>query len=690
MKSVTFWFQRLSFVVAAVVSVGCSGGVGNNNSGGNSPSTYTVGGTLSGLAGSGLVLANNGGDNLALGANGGFAFATSLADSAAYSVSVVTQPTNPSQTCVVTGGTGAVASGNVSNVAVNCTTNTYAIGGTVSGLAGSGLVLRNNGGNDLAVNANGGFNFTTAVASGGAYSVTVAAPPTNLSQTCSVVNGGGTVGAGDVANIAVTCVTNTFTISGTVRYANGSGMVLQNNGGNNTPILANGAFSFSTAIADGSGYAVTVLVQPSAPAQTCSVTGGTSTVAGADVSNVLVTCDPWTKQRGTTAFDAAFGVAVDSSGSVYVAGETTAALDGNTHVGNEDVFIVKYEANGNRAWTRQLGTAAVEFVYGVAVDASGNVYVAGETTGAFGAANQGSSDIFLVKYDTNGNWQWTRQLGTADYDGAFGVATDASGNVYVAGETEGDLNGVNAGGSDLFVAKYNANGVLQWTRQLGTAAYDAAFGIATDASGDVYVAGETAGDIDGAGTDVHAGSGDLFAAKYNASGVLQWTRQRGTASYDAAFGVATDAAGNVYVGGGSEGAMGVGANAGGEDVVIVKYEANGTFGWVRQFGTASNDYTYAVAADNTGVYVTGETAGALDGVNAGGTDLFVAKYGASGNSLWARQLGTTTQDAGYGIAVGSTGDVYAAGKTMGSIDGYINAGGADLFAVKYSSGGVKQ
>ena len=112
--------------------------------------TYTVGGTVSGLAGSGLVLRDNGGDDLPVSANGAVAFATPLASGAAYSVTVFAQPSSPAQTASSPAGSGTMASANVTTVAIVCATNTYTVGGTVSGLVGSGLVLRNNGGDDLA------------------------------------------------------------------------------------------------------------------------------------------------------------------------------------------------------------------------------------------------------------------------------------------------------------------------------------------------------------------------------------------------------------------------------------------------------------------------------------------------------------------------------------------------------------
>jgi 6-phosphogluconolactonase (cycloisomerase 2 family) len=166
---------------------------------------YSVGGTVTGLAGSGLVLRNNGGDDLGVAANGSFTFATRLPTGTSYDVTVFAQPSNPSQTCVVAAGTGNWSGSPVTTVAVSCTTNTYTVGGTVSGLKGSGLVLRNNGGDDLPVNDNGAFAFPGKVASGDSYDVIVSTQPTNPAQICSSTDAGGTVGDTDVATVMVVC-----------------------------------------------------------------------------------------------------------------------------------------------------------------------------------------------------------------------------------------------------------------------------------------------------------------------------------------------------------------------------------------------------------------------------------------------------------------------------------------------------
>ena len=139
------------------------------------PATYSIGGTISSLSGTGLVLQNNSGNNLSLSAGAtSFTFTTSVASGGAYSVAVLTQPSTPVQTCVIANGSGT-ATANVTNVQVTCTATTvpsYAIGGTVSGLSGAGLVLRDNGGDNLSMAANGSFTFATSIASGDRTSLT--------------------------------------------------------------------------------------------------------------------------------------------------------------------------------------------------------------------------------------------------------------------------------------------------------------------------------------------------------------------------------------------------------------------------------------------------------------------------------------------------------------------------------------
>ena len=265
------------------------------------PTTYSIGGTVSGLAGTGLVLQDNGADSLTVSQNGSFTFPTALATGKAYAVTVLTQPSNPAQTCAVTfGGTGT-ATANVVIVQVTCNTNTFTVGGSVSGLSGSGLVLQNNGGNNLTVSANGSFSFSTAVNRGSNYNVTVLTQPSSPTQNCAVTNGFGANLTGNVTAIQVTCFTTsvTYTIGGTVSGLAGAGLVLQDNSGDNLPVTKNGGFTFPTALPSGSSFSVTAFAQPASPTQTCTVTGGGGT-ATANITGILVNCATTTFTLGGT------------------------------------------------------------------------------------------------------------------------------------------------------------------------------------------------------------------------------------------------------------------------------------------------------------------------------------------------------------------------------------------------------
>ena len=225
--------------------------------------------------------------------------------------------------------------------------DTHLVGGTVSGLSGSGLVLQNNAGDDLAISANGSFSFVTPLDFGAAYAVTISAQPSNPTQTCTLTNASGTVGDGDVTSIVVTCTTNAYSVGGTVSGLTGTGLVLRNNGGDDLPINASGPFAFPTMVASGSPYAVSVSTQPNG--QICTVSGGNGSVTNADISDVLVDC---------TASPASVSVTIDD-GTAYA--QVGKVLDYTITVSNSggsaasDVAITSVESPaldvGSLVWT---------------------------------------------------------------------------------------------------------------------------------------------------------------------------------------------------------------------------------------------------------------------------------------------------------------------------------------------------
>ncbi len=306
---------------------------------------------------------------------------------------------------------------------------------------------------------------------------------------------------------------------------------------------------------------------------------------------------------------------------------------------------------------------------------------------------------------------WTRQFGTAEEETGMAIARDGSGNVIIAGYTFGDLVSANTDTTkatpDVFVAKFDAFGFRLWTRKIGTPAYDLAYGVAADSSGNIYVAGATAGSLPGNPTGhAVAGLSDCFLAKFDASGTHLWTRQLGAAGYFTfADAVAVDSAGNIVVAGFTEGGLDGIANLDTlntdpqnkfktNDIFVVKYDASGTKLWTKQFGTAFNDVAEGIGAGPAdSIYVTGFTSGNLSGQNAGLNDAFVMKLDPSGTTvLWTQQFGTADIDQARALAVDSaSGAVVIAGETYGDLgDVNTNAGNADLFIAKFNTAGVKQ
>ena len=248
--------------------------------------TFTVGGTLSGLAtGKSVTLLDNGASPLKLTANGKFSFAKALAAGAAYDVTVSIQPAG--QSCSVTGATGKVASANITSVLVKCAP-AYTIGGAVTGLAAKeSVTLLDNKTNPLVVKANGAFTFSKALPAKSAYDVTVSVQPAG--ETCTVTGAKGTVAAANIKTVKVTCAAKTYSVGGNLSGLNsGATVTLLNNGANALAVKANGAFTFTKQLPGGASYDVTVGTQPAG--QTCTVTGGSGKVAAANVKSVLVTC----------------------------------------------------------------------------------------------------------------------------------------------------------------------------------------------------------------------------------------------------------------------------------------------------------------------------------------------------------------------------------------------------------------
>ena len=385
-------------------------------------------------------------------------------------------------------------------------------------------------------------------------------------------------------------------------------------------------------------------------------------------------------QSGSSGTDVVHATTTDSAGNVYTAGFTTGVLDwGNS--GGQDAFVAKRSGSGQLLWIRQLGSPLNDVARGVAVDGQGNVYIAGTTEAPlYDAYRGGAHDYFLAKYDAAGSRLFAHSFGTTDDDVANGIAVDASGNVFVAGATRGVLDWGNSGGWDAFIAKYDGEGNALWTRQLGSAGDELATALAVDGLGEVYITGTCSTAL----YDVYnGGPHDGFLAKYSASGTRLFTHSFGTSGDDIDAAVAVDSAGEVYVGGSTTGAFG-GSSTGGWDATLARFGADGILRWKSQFGSSGDELAMGIGISSAGhIYLSGTTTRGFGNYQGGATDAFLVRYTVGGTRDALQSFGTSQGDSADSVAVDLAGNVYVGGTTGGTTLGATSAGGTDLFTRKF-------
>ncbi|RKH35919.1 hypothetical protein D7Y13_00550 [Corallococcus praedator] len=351
----------------------------------------------------------------------------------------------------------------------------------------------------------------------------------------------------------------------------------------------------------------------------------------------------WSVQLGAPdSIALGYGIATNRTWEeIYVGGFTDGSMHGTPRVGSRDAFVTKYRYTGVRQWTRQQGVAGTSTEgYDVAVDTADNAFLVGTATGGLdGNTRTGDKDVFVTKYDAAGTRQWTRQMGAAGQNTVGRrAATDAAGNVYVSGWTYGGLDGnTRQGVQDAFVIKYDSAGVKQWTRQLGSSGNNVwLYGSTTDAAGNVYLTGQSGGGLDG-NPNPTPGS-DAYLAKYDPSGNRLWTREFSAANGIWASGIFIDETG-IYVSGGAQGDVG---NLTNTTVLkghnyVAKFDTAGNRLWVVQQNPAVSPaggpapvYSNGVNREfNGSLYLGGYTEGNFGGNTLVGTyDAFVTKLAA--------------------------------------------------------------
>ena len=328
----------------------------------------------------------------------------------------------------------------------------------------------------------------------------------------------------------------------------------------------------------------------------------------------------WTRQFGTNGTDQALAIAVSGT-DVYVAGSTDGRFPKQERGGGLDGFVARFDRKGTQIWLQQFGTTRDDGAAAIATGEDG-VYVAGSTSGRLAHERRGPADAFVMRLDTDGAELWTRQLGGPGQDGARSLAV-AGGRIYVAGSTQGlrkevaDLDG--------FVAAFDQDGAGIWSYQIGHADAESFTSIVARANG-IYFTGWTSGKFL---YDEPSGGLDAVVGKLDFEGAVLWSQQFGSAAEDDATALAMVGRG-LYVAGSTTGALPEGTLLGESDGFLRKYLPNGTEVWTRQFGTADYDAVYGMASDPKGVVVVGTTHGAFEGqTNAGDRDVFLVRIAFS-------------------------------------------------------------
>ena len=326
--------------------------------------------------------------------------------------------------------------------------------------------------------------------------------------------------------------------------------------------------------------------------------------------------------------------------NLFIAGEiegagNTISFDGSSitlnPVGDNDAFIAKYDLSGNLIWAKSGGGTKDDKAQGVSFDNAGNAYMCGffEDSATFGNTtlySKGYRDIFVVKYDGNGNFQWAKSAGSSGRDEGLGIKCDPAGNVYVCGmHSDGanfDSQIINSpnGYYNAFLAKYSTTGSLQWVKTGGGDVDDVAWSVTMDNAGKIYISGEyNAYAVFGSTALLATANADVFVACYDASGTEQWAKSGGGNLIDRARGITSDGT-NTYI--------------------------SGQFGGTATFGTYN-----LTAADSS--------------------DIFIAALNPSGDFIWATSVGgpadsleTLGYESGDGICAEAAGNVYATGALL--------------------------
>ncbi|MFO0589497.1 MAG: hypothetical protein U0441_18310 [Polyangiaceae bacterium] len=405
----------------------------------------------------------------------------------------------------------------------------------------------------------------------------------------------------------------------------------------------------------------------------------------------------WAVGFGMVGQQQGFGIATDAIGNAYVAGGFTGQLPvGGSGVpplvsqGGSDAFLIKLDPAGLPVWYKSYGSASIyEQASSIVTDAQGNLIVAGYFDGSvnFGGGaltTAGNLDIFVAKLDPQGNQMWAKRFGDAASQYAVDVAVDGSGNVFLLtrgfGTTDFGGGGLTSAGTfDVYLAKLNANGAFQWAKRFGGPMDDDAAAVTVDGTGNVIITGSMSEALDFGGGAVNTQGGfDVYVAKFNTNGTLQWSKRYGDAANQLAVDIDADAAGNLFVGGGFEGNINFGPGAmtavSATDSFLAKLDANGNGMLSKRWGVVGSEIaSYAVKASPTGdVFFGGAITGAMDfGKGAlpagGGADVFLLRLDPTLSPVWTYRYGAAQNQYPKSLAVHAMGDLFVTGYFEGNM-----------------------
>ncbi len=294
---------------------------------------------------------------------------------------------------------------------------------------------------------------------------------------------------------------------------------------------------------------------------------------------------------------------------------------------------------------KQFGTDKADIGQGMVTYKSGDFVLSGTTSGNLCSTNLGQSDGFIIKYDSTGKEIWKKQFGTKDKDRVWKLKRDIRGNLYAAGNTYGKINGQQYGNQDMFIYKFNPNGELINSKIIGTDSTDYLGDIYIDNNMNIYIAGNTKGKI---GKQSY-GNWDYFIMELDSNFNEIYTYQFGTDKMDYCRNLKIDKNGNIYVGGFTLGDLGR-KNIGKSDAFLAKYSKQGKLIKIWQFGTKSEELLACILIDkNENIYISGITGGNIAGVNKGKEDVFLMKLDKNWNIIWKKQYGTPSWDEAWSM-----------------------------------------